>query len=218
MEEIVQFVDQSYCINLDSRPDRWREVSLRFKEIGIDKSVKRVSAVTHDDPREGCRQSHIRIVEEAIERGYENILIFEDDVLFIEENRPDFIELKAFLRQNEKWELFYFGGSPVFPARKRKGCIFRCRFYHTHAYIINERGYDKVLRSGLPIDVWFSLNTVSYGFYPLYAVQGPSRSDIQNKDLHHLKDSMLNRYEKLVEANTLKRWLNYISLHYLNSK
>ena len=215
MLDLVQYVDQTYCINLDTRTDRWAEVYQRFERVGIDTYVKRISAVVDNDPRLGCATSHKNIVKDAINKGYQNILIFEDDVLFLHESEPNFHEIISFLKANQKWELFYLGGSPMYPAMYKKGSIFKCRFYHTHAYIIHKRAYEKVLHSGLPIDVWFSLNLASYGFSPLYAVQGPGRSDIQNRDLYNLKHSMLRRYDKLVNPFVIRRWWNYFYLHYL---
>lgn len=211
----MEFVDAAYCINLDARTDRWFEVTQRFAALGVEKQVKRVSAVVAEDPRKGCRQSHLRIVEQAQAENYRNILIFEDDVLFLDEHEPDYAEIITFLEHNREWDLFYLGGSPMYPAMNRSGSIFRSRFYHTHAYIINERAYSRIHGCGLPIDVWYSLHLRSYGIYPLYAVQGSSVSDIQNRELTHLKESMLNRYDKLVRPNVAVRWWNYFYLHYL---
>jgi hypothetical protein len=214
MLDLVRYVDKVYCINLDSRKDRWAEATSRFEEIGIADDVIRVSAVVSDDPREGCRLSHVQCVEDAIENNFENILIFEDDVLFLKENAPNFKEILSFLQDNEKWELFYLGGSPMYPAWNRKGNIFRSRFYHTHAYFINSRAFDNILYCGMPIDVWYSLNTVSFGMDPIYAVQGVSYSDIRKEELTHLQNSFQNRYDKLVQSNFFMRWWNYFQLHY----
>lgn len=214
MLEIAQAIDKIYCINLDSRTDRWQEVTARFEVVGIADYVTRVSAFMDVDPRIGCQRSHVQCVKDAIENNFKNILIFEDDVQFVETNVPNFSEIVSFLQNNKKWELFYLGGSPMYPAWDKKGNIFRSRFYHTHAYIINRRAFAKILRCGLPIDVWLSLNTISFGVYPVYAVQGASYSDIRKQDLSHLQDAFINKYEKLVRPNILKRWWNYFVLHY----
>ena len=214
MQALAHFVDNIYCINLDSRKDRWQEAASSFGALGTAEHVSRVSAVVKGDPREGCRLSHIWCINDAIEKGYTNILIFEDDVLFLEKNAPEFDQVISFLQENNQWELFYLGGAPMFPAWNWQGNFFRSRFYHTHAYMINSRAFEKALKCGLPIDVWYSLNMVSFAVNPIYAVQAVSYSDIRHQELSHLQDSFQNRYAKLVQSNLFMRWWNYFKLHY----
>ncbi len=214
MRNLIQFVDKIYCINLDSRKDRWQEVSARFEKLGIADYVVRVSAVVDEDPRIGCRDSHVQCVADALANNYENTLIFEDDVAFIENNTPDFQRIIKFLKKDEKWDLFYLGGSPMYPASFQNEHVFKSRFFSTHAYVVNKRAFNKIQLAEYPIDFWYSFNTISYGLSPLYAVQAPSFSDIRKKELVHIQDSMNHRYDKLVYANVAMRWWNYFQLHY----
>lgn len=216
MRELAQFVDQIYCINLDSRKDRWQEVVGRFEVLGISENVKRVSAVMDKDPRIGCMHSHVQCVADAQKNKYNNILIFEDDVDFIEQNKPDFQGIIESLEKDRKWDLFYLGGAPMYPASFRSKHVFKSRFFSTHAYIVNKRAFDKIQLAESPIDFWYCFNTVSYGLYPLYAIQGASYSDIRKEELAHIQASFQKRYDKLVQSNRFMRWWNYFDLHYIS--
>lgn len=105
-----------YCINLDSRPDRWGRMKKRFEELGFD-NVERFSAVTPDDPEvqnighfgsrkeKACALSHYRVWKLAQERGETHILVLEDDVRF-HKNFKIILEDKVqkLLNQDKLWD------------------------------------------------------------------------------------------------------------------
>ena len=215
MNKIKSFVDKIYCINLDSRKDRWEEVKKQFINIGIFDFVKRISAVTADDPRVGCLRSHLICVDEAINRGYDNILIFEDDVRFLPYDNTIIADVIEFLKRDIQWELFYLGGVVMYPARFVHKNVFKSNFFSTHAYVINKRAFTKVQRAGVPIDKWYSMNTTSYGINPIFATQMESYSDIRKKVIINREDNYIRKYRLLVEPNIFIRWINYIKTHYL---
>ena len=79
------------CINLDRRPERWRDMQRKFDQHGI-QSVRRFPAVdgdniklpanwTHTPGARGCLLSHLEVVREALRIGLPSILIFEDDAV-----------------------------------------------------------------------------------------------------------------------------------------
>jgi len=55
----------------------------------------------------GCAQSQLKAVKTAYERGYERVLILEDDVVFLKD--PAVI-LEQNLNKIKNWNLLYFGG------------------------------------------------------------------------------------------------------------
>lgn len=128
--------DEIYMINLLRRPYRRKRMMLTLKEVGI--SAKAVDAVdgkamTTSDIRElgidmlpgyldpwakrtltkgeiGCFLSHYYIWEEVVEKGYEKILIIEDDVRFEYKFRAKMHYLAEEIeRQGHKWDLIYVG-------------------------------------------------------------------------------------------------------------
>ncbi len=188
---INDFFDKVYCINLDERVDRWEQAQKEFKKLGINE-VERFSAVKHEKGAIGCRESHLNIIKEAKELGLSNILIFEDDVLVLEEHLNK-IESALNELKTLDWELFYFGAT-VDPNVGRLSSvtptIVRTNFaYTTHAYAINNSMFDFILENApyQPIiDVFYNRNIVtrgnSYIINPMLCIQQESYSDIEK---HH---------------------------------
>ncbi len=46
MKNPFDYFDKIFCINLDSRPDRWKQVQKEFDKVGILDRVERFSALT----------------------------------------------------------------------------------------------------------------------------------------------------------------------------
>jgi len=85
----------------------------------------------------GCLKSHLGVVALALSRGYERILILEDDVKFM---RP-WSSLQACWPQDE-FDIFYLGGGhirPPVPVSGRKGLCRVVDTARTDGYIITRR-------------------------------------------------------------------------------
>jgi len=131
---INDYFDKIYCINLDSRPDRWGAVSKKFysKKINVERfpavSQKSKRAInlfnkvkkiypTFDSRRKnsvirsigaaGCLLSHIDIIKKSKNNGYKKILIFEDDIIF----HKDFNSRSSLIKGLSPWSLLYLGCS-----------------------------------------------------------------------------------------------------------
>ena len=118
MNNPFDFFDAIFCINLDSRPDRWLECADIFKKYGIGDRAQRYSASRIEAPnvnpkylgRAGCAHSHFSIAKKALEEGYDNYLVLEDDFQF-RFDRDDF-EKKLELSLSQlptDWDLLYLG-------------------------------------------------------------------------------------------------------------
>ena len=70
-------IDGVFFINLDRRVDRLAEISEELSLMGIE--GERFSAVDRSPGILGCGLSHLSVLKLARERGYRNVLIFEDD-------------------------------------------------------------------------------------------------------------------------------------------
>jgi GR25 family glycosyltransferase involved in LPS biosynthesis len=127
------YFDEIYCTNLDSRLDRWTQVSARFLEHEI--CVRRFSAAdgnSADLVREfsiirtrlaearksepkylknsralGCLISGMQIIEDAIRKGHQKILLFDDDVVF----HRGFEGILSSMANLPHWKLLYLGCS-----------------------------------------------------------------------------------------------------------
>jgi GR25 family glycosyltransferase involved in LPS biosynthesis len=92
-----KYIDHIFYINLNSRDDRRKEIETELK--GMNLSFERFDAIRHARiGLVGCSKSHQGVYKLAKERGYKNVLIFEDDFQFIvskeelEKNITDFFE------------------------------------------------------------------------------------------------------------------------------
>jgi len=87
MKEILQQTfDKIYCINLDTRPERWDYCKKEFAKYNMVELVERYPAVSFKKDKlaiKGITTSHINVIKLAKQNNYKNVLIFEDDVQFI---------------------------------------------------------------------------------------------------------------------------------------
>jgi len=122
-DHINNFVNKIYCINLDRRSDRWEHMKNQFARFNI--NVERFSAVDgkslrkkelkikHDDlgnnvrGAQGALKSHRAILKEAIDRDYDRIAVFEDDIIFCD----DFIDRFDYYANvvPKDWDIMYLG-------------------------------------------------------------------------------------------------------------
>lgn len=124
-----RFADAIFCINLDARPDRWGEARHRFAALGIGDRVERVPAVsTPDNHHRGCAQSWRTVAALAHERGLDRVLVFEDDVVFLDDTAA-ILRLAAAELGRLDWDLFYLGAcvrSQIFPFVPASQVLQRC--------------------------------------------------------------------------------------------
>jgi len=91
-------IDKIIYINLNRRTDRRAEIEEEMNRFGLE--YERFEAIeTPGFGSYGCGLSHLQVLKLAKERGYKNILIFEDDFKFLvtkeefEKNLTQFFEL-----------------------------------------------------------------------------------------------------------------------------
>lgn len=115
---VLEYFQQIYVINLPNRRDRRVEMAEQLEKIGLSfdsPAVRLFAAFRPDDPdgfpnigARGCFMSHLGVLQDARERKFERILIFEDDLNF----SPDFTaridRVIAELEQVD-WSVFYGG-------------------------------------------------------------------------------------------------------------
>ena len=103
---IFSFFDKIYCINLSNRTDRWNMCLRQFSKFEMC-NVQRFDAVKYNHPKLstkanrqiGCALSHYNIIKEAKLKNYSNILVLEDDFLFLvspEQFRKNLNELEKY--------------------------------------------------------------------------------------------------------------------------
>lgn len=135
------------CINLDRRRRRWLEFQKRLDDIDWPfVEVRRFSAV---DGRRvpapnwwraghgawGCHQSHVQILQQALQDKVRSLLILEDDACFLEDFLP---RLNQFVQQvPHDWDGLMLGGQHLCPAERVNEHVLRVRNGNrTHAHAL----------------------------------------------------------------------------------
>lgn len=216
---INHYVDHIYVINLDHREDRWEECKEELEHIGLEPGdYERFSAVNgHEHPMAdevdirdgalGCALSHLNLYEDADERGFSKIAVFEDDVIFAETFTTRFEDY--FEQLPEDWQFLYLGGNNQGNLTDYSENIKRCtKTWSTHAYLIGkghrQKISDAVREDGFqqPVDNVFGDLQTEYDFYitdPKITIQREGYSDVVTKHRnydHVLKNDILNFRDK----------------------
>lgn len=122
--EMAAFFDKVWIISLEERKWRVDEVRAQMRKVGwpfvepmwfqavegrrFGGRPKHPSWWAASGPAWGCYMSHLTIIRDAIERGYERILVLEDDAVLVEDFRERVWEFLSQLPWF--WDLFYLGG------------------------------------------------------------------------------------------------------------
>ena len=167
---MFDYFDKIYCINLDSRPDRWKQAQKEFDKVGILDRVERFSAMTSKNeggPQgknvrgklkwknlDGTIMSHMTCIKNAKDNGWKNVLIFEDDVYF-DGYDSDKLSKSLELLKSRKWNLFFLGGNIIdldvgwqkFEKLSNDLYEVNLPIYAIHAYAVNHTAYRRILRN-----------------------------------------------------------------------
>lgn len=180
-----------YCINLESRVDRWEQLMLSMGDIwpavqercDVElEPLRRWPALPGGD--RGCALSHLSSIEDARTRGHEWCLIMEDDC----EPYEEFIEafpraLQVLWENRELWDVYYSGPSVDEYIGRLKGNILSLRpATLTQLVIVNLSVADKLLghkEDPLAIDRYYSKYARCVTVAPMLTYQRASKSDVQ---------------------------------------
>lgn len=176
---------QTYVINLINRTEKKKLVQKHLKKYNI--KFKFYHPELNNDPKLGCKLSHLHIINEAKKNGYDKILILEDDVKFI----------KKFKLNNlpNNWDMLYLGGTVFKVLNKDNPKWYKIQCWTTHAYLINLENDDlindinKCIDSDDEIDKYYLINIhPKYNCYminPMIAIQREGYSDIEKQYVNY---------------------------------
>lgn len=180
---VWDFFDRGYCISLKERTDRRRQAERQFKAVGLSGRVEFVLVDRHlQNSEQGIYQSHLTCIEKGLSSGADNILIFEDDVVFQRFSAERLNKCTAFLAAHPDWKAFFWG-CLVRRSRKTEYPSIRSVTYRSlaHAYAVN-RPFAEVLAAkpwqGVAYDAMLSRHAGGFfAIYPSVAFQSGSPSD-----------------------------------------
>lgn len=182
----MNIADKCVCINLKSRKDKkkYMKILCRRKKIPI----KYYLAEKHENPQRGCLESHLNVIQKAIEQGHKSVLILEDDVKFI---RP----LSQLHTPPEDWDMLYFGGTVHRVINKDNPYWAKVMTWTTHAYIVNLQNSElieaimKAKDYNQEIDRYYlekiHKNFNCYMANPMIAIQKAGYSDIEGTEVNY---------------------------------
>jgi len=134
-------VGGAFYINLDHRRDRRAEFEAEVAAMGL--SCERFPGILRRPGIVGCGYSHLAVLKEARARGYESVLIFEDDFKFL-------------VSKEQFWSIMDSLKGVVYEAIMMGYNIQRSDLHSDHllrvfeastasAYFVHSRMYDKLI-------------------------------------------------------------------------
>lgn len=214
LAELWGHIDQIYCISLTQRADRRQNAQREFDRIGLKGRVQFVLVESHPtDSEQGIFESHIACLRAGLAAGAQNILIFEDDVIFRRFSPRILARAIRFMKSNADWQIFFFGCF-VWSSRETPfESVLRARYRCTaHAYVVSRRFAENLAelrwREVAYDDLLSNMNGQHfYVCYPAFAFQSGSTTD--NNKLRGI-----DRARRLVGGlYRLQRWNEFSSRH-----
>lgn len=202
----------TFFINLESRKDRLEHAENEFKKMNI--KAERFNAVKLASGAVGCTMSHIKCLELAKQRNYEQVFVCEDDIIF---KNPELLKnniTKFSGNKDIQWDVLIIGGNSVPPYMKVGDyCARILNCQTTTGYIVKKSFYDILInnmKEGVKhlmkepenkrqyaIDIYWKILQMQYFWYmiiPPTVSQYENYSDIEGKNMSY--DHLLLDMEK----------------------
>jgi len=192
----MERIEKVVYINLKERTDRREDTARELAKIFPEEKILRFEAIRHNNGAIGCTMSHIYVLEMAIDKKWENILILEDDISW----NTNFSLLTSLM--NSRYDVILLSGyyvnydnltSKVISSQTTGAYIVNSSYYQTLVKNYKE-GLEKLLSTNnsqlYAIDrYWKHLQSKDswYIIQPNLCFQRPSYSDIEKKDVNYNK-------------------------------
>lgn len=211
MNSIRDDIKNCLYINLEHREDRKENILRQFEEMGM--PIQRFNAIRNVNGAIGCSLSHLKCLMTAKENNWDNVMIVEDDIFFLDKNL--FLEkLDKFLKDEIDYDVLLLAGNNFPPYKKiNENCIQVNNCQTTTGYIVKRHYYDTMInniREGLKlliknpfhhrfyaIDVWWKILQRKDKWYlltPIMAVQMSGYSDIEKRVINYT--NVMLKYDK----------------------
>jgi len=155
----MQHFDKIICINLRERTDKYNSVKTVFDKLNLD--VEFYHAEKHKTSgRIGCFESHISVIQNCYDKNLQNVLIFEDDVIDTPAYSSNVISNIELYMKNNEWceylqlgytillhEFYSYFTSVNLDSNYTRANIIKYNGNCTHAYIVNRKGMERILKT-----------------------------------------------------------------------
>lgn len=141
-------IDQILYLNLDHEEDRKKGFLEEADRVQLPRDkLQRISAV-HNllNGYAGNCLSQIAALNLAIEKGYDNVLICEDDIVFVPDLSDVSILVDAFFSSfKNKWDVLIFGGARNQEEKTSLPFITKASIvFHTDCYLVHANYFKKL--------------------------------------------------------------------------
>lgn len=205
--KVLDYFDRVYILSLPKRRERAKGLLAALRPLVSKNRLEVFTAILGDElPAPGwwnsgngawgCQQSHVRILQDAHFKGYEKILVFEDDAVLA---RNAEVVIAEFLESlPEDWGQVYLGGQHQQAPSVVGGVLKGHSINRTHCYGVHRKHLPRVLqhiqhapdyisRHDWHVDHQMELGHIN-DFWPVFAPnwwpvgQGAVESDVAGKE------------------------------------
>ncbi len=168
-------IDQHYCISLYGCEDR-RELQIEeWAKLGMEPNYF-LREKDREDPVRGCYESHRAVCRDALEKGYQTILVLEDDfkMLPFSDKQLDDANRVIDCGLLDEYDMLMLGHIPRRVHLSKYPGIAHVQANGTHAYILGPKAIARVAEtpfSGQPIDTWYKANFSQLALFPMVCIQ-----------------------------------------------
>tara|TARA_Y100000591_G_C21640920_1_gene597794 strand:- start:150 stop:803 length:654 start_codon:yes stop_codon:yes gene_type:complete len=212
-------INKIFIINLESRPDRKEQILNEMKKQNISENNYEFFKAIRPTPEEvmewnpkyceynkryinpdkfvgytqgclGCLKSHVEICRIALDRGYENILILEDDTEFVK-SIDNLIKYSKGINNN--YDMLYLAGRHIHKNNNTISTIKSNDILTTGSYCIKKPAMEYLIKNinnySKEIDVFYVENIQQnfdcYLCIPNITKQRDGYSDIQQNNVNY---------------------------------
>lgn len=98
--------DRIYYINLPGRQKRELNILMELRRLNVDPHrIQRIDGVKADFGALGCAQAHMHALEDAVRHGYQQVLVLEDDFVFVSNVHTVYRTLNKIWAMRLKWDV-----------------------------------------------------------------------------------------------------------------
>jgi len=184
-------------INLKHRKDRRSHILKEFLRLKVNKDKIHHFEGTFIpfNGHLGCVLSHIEVINWAIKKNFNNILIIEDDCYFIDNIKYLNFTIEYFFKIVNIWHVFLLGGYYEKIEESKYPYINRIKkSYRSHSYAINVC-YFKILKKNY-LSCAKKLEDNSFHFHEIKFALDISWHTLQKKDLWYASNILLTAQQK----------------------
>ena len=139
-------IDHIFYINLDRRVDRKVQMEKQMNEYKL--PIERFTAIPSDPGIYGCSRSHLEVLKLAKERNYKNVLILEDDFVFLVSKEEWERQLTTLFESKFSFDVCMVSFIMMQPTQPLRDYSFLCRIVEAQTasgYLVNGAYLDTLI-------------------------------------------------------------------------